>query len=219
LLPPATAAQRTTSTVEGLAAAAGRIGEVVALINALASKTNLLALNATIDAARAGEAGNGFAVVASEVKVLASQTAKATDKIRTQIDGVQTAMRAAVDASRSIGEHIDEINAVSAAIIASAVEQQGAATQQIAHNTQEAANRTREVSSNIGGVNTGIRQTDQAAAIVFSAADGLSVNPTTCGPRSIAFSAPSGQPKKKEAACRHARAISSHLELRGVSIR
>jgi methyl-accepting chemotaxis protein len=67
--------ERTNKAVEGLAAAADKIGEVIGLINNIASQTNLLALNATIEAARAGEAGKGFAVVASEVKSLASQTA------------------------------------------------------------------------------------------------------------------------------------------------
>ena len=73
----------TDATMQGLADSASRISVVVDLIQTIASQTNLLALNATIEAARAGEAGRGFAVVASEVKSLASQTAKATDEIRT----------------------------------------------------------------------------------------------------------------------------------------
>ena len=166
------AAQQTTGTVTSLAEAAQRIGEVIKLINDVASQTNLLALNATIEAARAGEAGKGFAVVAAEVKGLAGQTAKATDEIRTQIENVQTATNAAVAAIDGIGGRIGEINAVSTAI-ASAVEQQGAATEQITENTQAAARGTRDVTANIIGVNQGVAQTSQAAAMVLAAADGL----------------------------------------------
>jgi methyl-accepting chemotaxis protein len=165
-------AQKTTGTVNSLAEAAQRIGEVIKLINDVASQTNLLALNATIEAARAGEAGKGFAVVASEVKGLAGQTAKATDEIRVQIESVQAATRAAVEAIGTIGGRIGEINAVSTAI-ASAVEQQGAATAQITENTQAAARGTRDVTANIIGVNQGVAQTSQAAAMVLAAADGL----------------------------------------------
>jgi methyl-accepting chemotaxis protein len=81
----ATDATATNNDIAALARVAQRIGDVVKLIQDIAEQTNLLALNATIEAARAGEAGRGFAVVASEVKSLAVQTAKATEEIAQEI--------------------------------------------------------------------------------------------------------------------------------------
>ena len=82
---PRRAAPRRANRTPALADTIGGISEVVDLISDIAEQTNLLALNATIEAARAGGAGKGFAVVASEVKSLASQTAKATEKIGAQV--------------------------------------------------------------------------------------------------------------------------------------
>ena len=95
-------AQNADQLVGQLSSGASRIGDVVKLIRAIAEQTNLLALNATIEAARAGEAGRGFAVVASEVKTLASQTAKATEEIATQIGAIQGSTAQAVEAIRQI---------------------------------------------------------------------------------------------------------------------
>ena len=158
--------QRTNDSVQGLASAAQKIGEVVALINDIAAQTNLLALNATIEAARAGDAGKGFAVVASEVKTLASQTAKATEEIRTQIAAIQGETRQAVAAIESICGTIMEVNDISASI-AAAVEQQGSATREIARNVQEAAAGTTKVSQNIAGITAATRETGGAAARVL----------------------------------------------------
>ena len=153
-------ASDTDGTVQGLAKSAGRIGEVVGLINTIAAQTNLLALNATIEAARAGEAGRGFAVVASEVKSLASQTAKATEEISEQIADIQKVAGDAIDAIKTIGGIIGEVNEVATAI-AAAVQEQGAATQEITRSTQFAAQGTRNVSENINGVKA---DADAAAA-------------------------------------------------------
>jgi methyl-accepting chemotaxis protein len=139
------------ATVKSLATAAGEIGEVVELIQQIAGQTNLLALNATIEAARAGEAGKGFAVVASEVKNLASQTAKATDSIRQQVEGIQRASNDTVGMIQNIGATITRINEI-ATTISAAVEQQGAATREIADSVGRVAGGTAEVSANIGEV-------------------------------------------------------------------
>ncbi len=166
-------AARTNRTVRGLADASQKIGTVVALINDIASRTNLLALNATIEAARAGEAGKGFSVVANEVKSLATQTAKATQEIADQVTGMQQATGEAVTAIEGIGATIDNINKISEAI-ASAVEEQGVATSQISHNVHAAANGTTAVSENIGGVAGTASRTGGAAHQVLEATTRLS---------------------------------------------
>jgi methyl-accepting chemotaxis protein len=166
-------AHATDQSVSGLSDAAAKIGEVVELISDIAARTNLLALNATIEAARAGEAGRGFAVVASEVKNLATQTAKATEGIVTQIASMRNATGQAVTALRSIGGTIQRMNEIAVAI-ASAVEEQGAATREIAQAVQQAAIGTTEVNENIGVVNEAVTDTGRRAGAVLEAATELS---------------------------------------------
>jgi len=166
-------AEKTDARIGELSQAAGRIGDVVKLITAIAEQTNLLALNATIEAARAGEAGRGFAVVASEVKQLASQTAKATEEIGTQIAGMQAATLDSVAAIKEIGGTIGRISEITSTISA-AVEQQGAATQEIARNVDEAAKGTGHVASSINAVSRGAGETGSASAQVLASAQSLS---------------------------------------------
>src|SRR3546814_821408 len=154
--------QQTNEEGEGLSEAAHKIGEVVKMITDIAEQTNLLALNATIEAARAGEAGKGFAVVAGEVKGLATQTAKATEDIASQIKEIQNATNDAVTAIKDITATIAEIDTIGAAI-AAAVEEQSAATQEISRNVQEAAVGAQQAGSNITGVHSAIGQTSTAA--------------------------------------------------------
>jgi len=161
-------ARRTDDTVHGLSDAAAKIGEVVQMIQDIASQTNLLALNATIEAARAGDAGKGFAVVAGEVKTLASQTARATGDIASQIAAIQSVAQQSVDAIRGIGRTIGEISGIATAI-ASAVEEQGAATRDIAQNVQQASLSVNEVTSTMGGVSRAAEQTGAAANEVMQA--------------------------------------------------
>ena len=166
-------AKKTDTRINALSQAAGRIGDVVKLITAIAEQTNLLALNATIEAARAGEAGRGFAVVASEVKALASQTAKATEEIGTQIGAMQAATGESVAAIKEIGGTIGRISEI-ASTIAAAVEEQGAATSEIARNVERAARGTAEVATKITDVNRGAGETGSASAQVLASAQSLS---------------------------------------------
>jgi methyl-accepting chemotaxis protein len=169
-------------SIDDLAKAADQIGNVVALINAIASQTNLLALNATIEAARAGEAGKGFAVVASEVKALANQTAQATQEIATQIATIQRLTGGAVTAVRDIEQRVRHVTDSNTAVSAS-VEQQNAATAEIAHSAQTAADGVARVDQGLATVHrlTGDNQTgaEQLVDVVQSVAT-LSQRLKTC---------------------------------------
>jgi methyl-accepting chemotaxis protein len=170
-------AEQTDGRIGKLSRAAQEIGDVVKLITAIAEQTNLLALNATIEAARAGEAGRGFAVVASEVKSLASQTAKATDEISSHIAGMQAATQESVSAIKEIGGTIAQISTI-ASTIASAVEEQGSATQEIARSVQTVAQGTHEAAANILEVNRGAAETGSASGNVLDSARTLSTEST-----------------------------------------
>jgi methyl-accepting chemotaxis protein len=166
-------ANETSERVQELVSAVDRIGVVVTLISDIAEQTNLLALNATIEAARAGEAGKGFAVVASEVKNLASETAKATEEISTQINGIQSATRESEQAIQDILEVINRIDGISNTV-AAAVEEQGAATNEISRNVQQASQATNQVTQNITEVTQAASETGQSAGMVWDAAGELS---------------------------------------------
>ena len=166
-------ADKTNEKVDSLVQVSQKVGEIVNLIAEIAEQTNLLALNATIEAARAGEAGKGFAVVASEVKSLATQTAKATDDISQQIEAMQAATGDAAGAITAIAKTIGEINQISSSI-ASAVDQQNAATSEIARNVQEASNGTQTAASNMSGLTQAAGNTGRSAEEVLGSAQALS---------------------------------------------
>jgi len=173
-------AQETDKTVHSLAAVAQRIGDVVSLIQDIASQTNLLALNATIEAARAGDAGKGFAVVASEVKSLASETAKATDEIRGQIEAVQRVSAEAVRAIQSIGAKIATVSET-ATTIAAAVDTQGSGAQEIAQNVNRASAGTARLSADMTDVTEAFKSVGESATQMVASADTLSAQSEQLG--------------------------------------
>ena len=166
-------ASATNNKIKKLAEAVNKIGEVIDLITDIAAQTNLLALNATIESARAGDAGRGFAVVAKEVKSLATQTAKATEEISSQISQIQGETDDAVSAIGRISDVIGRISETSTEI-STAVDEQGSATREIASIVQQATAGTNEITGNIAQVNEAAGETGQAASQVLDAADTLS---------------------------------------------
>ncbi len=135
-------------TVSKLSDSADQVGQIVELIQSIAQRTNLLALNASIEAARGGEAGRGFAVVASEVKDLAAQTSRATEEVADQIRRMQDTTGASVSALRSVAERVKQLE-TTAISIASAVDQQSVAGQDLARSIDVAARSTTEVVTHI----------------------------------------------------------------------
>jgi methyl-accepting chemotaxis protein len=165
-------ARQTDIRIGQLADVAGEIGGLLELIKQIAAQTNLLALNATIEAARAGEAGRGFAVVAAEVKALAGQTARATEQIAAQTEGMRSAGRDAVAAIKEIGLTISNISQISVSI-SDAMKEQNKATLEIARNAQNAATMTSEMADDISSVSSAALETQAAAGQVSSSTMGL----------------------------------------------
>lgn len=167
------AAATTSEEVSELNNLADSIGDVIGAIKAIAEQTNLLALNATIEAARAGEAGKGFAVVADEVKKLASETASKTIEIDERIAKIQNAIKGTVDAVQRIIGDVREIDQATGEV-ARVIEEQNAATSEIGRNLSTASDRTQQVSGNIADVMNNAKQTTAAALDLNAAAAELS---------------------------------------------
>ncbi len=165
-------AREADNTIGALAASAQQVGHIVELIQTIAKRTNLLALNASIEAARGGEAGRGFAVVASEVKELANQTARATEQVAEQIRAMQSTTGASVTALRSIAAQIESLE-TTAVSIATAVDQQSVAGHDLARSIDLAARGTEKVAGHVDTVRELSLSTGTAASQVLSSATSL----------------------------------------------
>jgi len=157
-----TSVEKAGEVIDTLHSQSDEISKVLGVIQSIAEQTNLLALNAAIEAARAGEAGRGFAVVADEVRSLASNTQKATESIRSMIDALQGGARSAVSAMQLSREQAQ--NSVSHAReagevlnhIAHAIEGIADGNVQISAATEEQTAVANEISQNISSLNDSI---------------------------------------------------------------
>ncbi len=174
--------QASAKTVESLGARSDQIGAIIGTIEDIADQTNLLALNAAIEAARAGEQGRGFAVVADEVRALAERTTRATKEIGEMIKAIQKETKGAVIAMEA-GVHQVETGTVEAARSGEAlrdileqVNDVAMQVNQIATAAEEQTATTGEISSNIIQITEVVRQTSQGAQESATAAAQLNGN-------------------------------------------
>jgi len=162
------AAREASLNVDRLRESSAAIGNVVNLIAQIARQTTLLALNSTIEAARAGSAGRGFAVVATEVKALAVQTQNATEEISKKIDALQRDAAGSVDAVHRISQAIEAIRPVFE-IVNGAVAEQTETTSEISDNAATASNFIVAVGESAAEIDTVTKQAEAHGESVASA--------------------------------------------------
>jgi len=178
--------RETAASVDALGSSSVQIGNIIGTIEDIADQTNLLALNAAIEAARAGEQGRGFAVVADEVRALAERTTRATKEIAAMIKGIQSETRTAVasmeegvqevakgsseavKSGEALGNILSQINEVTAQInqIATAAEEQTATTREISNNVHM-------INEAVSGSARGVQELSLAAGSLSTLAEEL----------------------------------------------
>jgi methyl-accepting chemotaxis protein len=186
-----------STTIKALGESSDRISSVVQVIKDVADQTNLLALNAAIEAARAGEAGRGFAVVADEVRKLAERTSTATGEIAAMINNIQSCSRSAVDNmehtvaqvgrgtqhAREAGQAIVSIREGSSQVvrvvhdIADAMSEQGAASQDIARRVENVAQASEESNASVQQAANAVRNIRETSARMRATAERFKVYP------------------------------------------
>ena len=158
--------------VAKLTRSALEIGDASSIIREIAEQTNMLSLNAAIEAAGAGDAGKGFAVVADEIKALARQTSTATETIYNQIYDIQGDAKEVSDLISEIGKLVYQVEAANDAIIR-AVQEQSAAIEVIASSVSASANETDEATRRLGESANMVQEVNQKVGDVSQAIGGM----------------------------------------------
>ncbi|GFO58911.1 methyl-accepting chemotaxis protein [Geomonas silvestris] len=176
----ATRVKEAANTVEQLGSRSDQIGQIVGTIEDIADQTNLLALNAAIEAARAGEQGRGFAVVADEVRALAERTTKATREIGEMIRAIQNDTRGAVSAIEDGVSEVErgaEHSVASGRALEEILEQVNEVTRQVSHiatAAEQQTSTTGEISGNLQSITQVFQQTARGVSETAAAAATLS---------------------------------------------
>ncbi len=170
---------QSAQTIVGLGKSSDQIGEIIQVIEDIADQTNLLALNAAIEAARAGEQGRGFAVVADEVRKLAERTTKATKEIAQMIKKIQVETKNAVNAinegTREVdnGAVIAERVGVSLKEMTETAERAGEIVRQIAAASSQQSSTSGDISQNVQAMSAITQETAQGTQQIARAAEDL----------------------------------------------